>query len=37
MLQQAVQTGKANGWHLAFLTDRILMNQGKKQIYGTQK
>ncbi|MCD8178601.1 MAG: hypothetical protein LUE98_14730 [Tannerellaceae bacterium] len=37
MLQQAVQTGKADGWHLAFLTDRILMNQGKKQIYGTQK
>ncbi len=37
MLRQAVQEGKADGWHLAFLTDRILMNQGRKQIYGTQK
>lgn len=37
LLKAAVQNGKADGWHLAFLTDRILMNQGKKQIYGTQK
>lgn len=37
MLQKAVEEGNAQGWHLAFLTDRILMNQGKKQIYGTQK
>jgi hypothetical protein len=37
MLKDAVQSGKAEGWHLAFLTDRILMNQGKKQRYGTQK
>lgn len=36
-LKNAVNSGKAEGWHLAFLTDRILMNQGKKQIYGTQK
>ena len=37
MLKGAVKTGKAEGWQLAFLTDRILMNQGRKQIYGTQK
>ncbi len=37
MLRSAVEQGDADGWHLAFLTDRILMNQGKKQIYGTQK
>jgi hypothetical protein len=37
MLREAVKEGKADGWQLAFLTDRILMNQGKKQIYGTQK
>ncbi|WP_352423495.1 DUF6624 domain-containing protein [Proteiniphilum sp.] len=37
MLKEAVNSGKAEGWHFAFLTDRILMNQGKKQIYGTQK
>jgi hypothetical protein len=37
MLREAVKAGKADGWQLAFLTDRILMNQGKKQIYGTQK
>lgn len=37
MLKEAVNSGKAEGWHLAFLTDRIRMNEGKKQIYGTQK
>ncbi|MCD8073269.1 MAG: hypothetical protein LUE10_08975 [Alistipes sp.] len=37
LLRQAVLEGRAEGWQLAFLTDRILMNQGKKQIYGTQK
>ncbi|WP_165041330.1 DUF6624 domain-containing protein [Dysgonomonas sp. ZJ709] len=37
MLKDAVKSGKAEGWQLAFLTDRILMNQGRKQIYGTQK
>ncbi|WP_052911702.1 DUF6624 domain-containing protein [Riemerella anatipestifer] len=36
VLKEAVKNGKAEPWHLAFLTDRILMNQGKKQIYGTQ-
>lgn len=37
MLKKAVDLGDAEGWHLAFLTDRILMNEGKNQIYGTQK
>ncbi len=36
ILEQAVKSGNAEGWQLAFLTDRILMNQGKFQIYGTQ-
>ncbi len=36
ILEKAVKNGNAQPWHLAFLTDRILMNQGKKQIYGTQ-
>ncbi|MGI9525747.1 MAG: DUF6624 domain-containing protein [Weeksellaceae bacterium] len=36
ILKEAVKNGKAEPWHLAYLTDRILMNQGKKQIYGTQ-
>jgi len=36
-LKDAVIKGDAEPWHLAFLTDRILMNQGKKQVYGTQK
>ena len=36
LLTDAVKNENAEPWHLAFLTDRILMNQGKKQIYGTQ-
>lgn len=36
LLQQAVNERKAEPWQLAFLTDRMLMNQGKKQRYGTQ-
>ncbi len=36
LLSEAVKNNKAEPWQLAFLTDRILMNQGKKQIYGTQ-
>lgn len=36
MLEQAVKDGNAEVWQFAFLTDRILMNQGKLQIYGTQ-
>ena len=37
ILKEAVQKGAAKGWQYAFLTDRCLMNQGQKQIYGTQK
>ncbi|OPC03517.1 hypothetical protein BAS09_07455 [Elizabethkingia ursingii] len=37
VVRDAVRKGDAEPWHLAFLTDRILMNQGKKQVYGTQK
>ena len=36
LLREAVKQGNAKGWHYAFLTDRILMNQGKPQVYGTQ-
>jgi len=36
LLSEAVKDHKAEPWQLAFLTDRILMNQGKKQVYGTQ-
>lgn len=36
MLKQAVREGCAEGWHYAFLVDRIRMNQGAKQVYGTQ-
>lgn len=37
ILKEAVQRGAAKGWQYAFLTDRCLMNQGQKQIYGTQR
>lgn len=36
MLKQAVNEGCAEGWHYAFLVDRIRMNRGEKQVYGTQ-
>lgn len=36
ILGQAVREGNAEPWHLAFLTDRVRMNRGEKQIYGTQ-
>lgn len=36
ILKKAVKEGDAKGWQYAFLTDRILMNEGKEQIYGTQ-
>lgn len=36
ILGQAVKDGNAEAWQFAFLTDRILMNQGKYQIFGTQ-
>jgi len=37
ILKKAVENGNAEPWHYAFLADRILMNKGEKQIYGTQK
>ncbi|HAY3553041.1 hypothetical protein KRE47_07445 [Elizabethkingia meningoseptica] len=36
ILEDASKKGKAEPWQYAFLTDRILMNEGKPQIYGTQ-
>ncbi|GAA4177002.1 hypothetical protein GCM10022218_25100 [Sphingobacterium ginsenosidimutans] len=36
ILSEAVKNKAAEPWQYAFLTDRILMNQGKKQRYGTQ-
>ena len=35
LLKDAVQNGDAQPWQLAMLTDRVLMQQGKPQIYGT--
>jgi hypothetical protein len=36
IMQEAVRKGKAQPQHLALLEDRILTNQGKEQIYGSQ-
>jgi hypothetical protein len=36
LMQQAVSAGSANPRELAFLRDRTLVNEGRKQIYGTQ-
>ncbi|UAM97793.1 hypothetical protein K8354_16105 [Polaribacter litorisediminis] len=36
LLKESVKKGESEGWHLAFLEDRILMRNKKKQIYGTQ-
>lgn len=36
MLQYAVERGQASGIHLAYLTDRVRIAQGKPQLYGTQ-
>ena len=36
MMRQAVKNGKASTKDLALLEDRVLMMQGKKQIYGSQ-
>lgn len=35
-IKRAVEKGEASSWHLAYLQDRVLMQQGKPQIYGTQ-
>jgi cephalosporin-C deacetylase-like acetyl esterase len=36
LLKDAVKAGEATGTDLAYLTDRVLAAEGKKQIYGTQ-
>jgi len=36
LMQAAVNNGKAQKKDLAYLEDRILMREGKKQLYGTQ-
>lgn len=36
IMKEAVKNGKAKKSELAYLEDRMLMNQGKKQLYGTQ-
>jgi len=36
LLQAAVKQGEANSWHLAYLQDRVLIQEGKPQVFGTQ-
>ncbi|MFF7870451.1 DUF6624 domain-containing protein [Streptomyces qaidamensis] len=36
LMQQAVSAGSASPRELAFLRDRTLVNEGRKQVYGTQ-
>jgi len=36
LLKESVIKGESQGWHLAFLEDRILMRNNKAQIYGSQ-
>ncbi len=36
LLRQSVEAGESRPGHLALLNDRILMRQGKPQIYGSQ-
>ena len=36
VLKEAVAQGNATPWYYAFLTDRIKMNLGEKQIFGSQ-
>ncbi|MFD5921889.1 DUF6624 domain-containing protein [Kitasatospora sp. NPDC058201] len=36
LMEQAVAAGSASPRELAFLRDRTLVNEGRKQIYGTQ-
>ena len=35
-LEKAVASGEANSWHLAYLQDRVLIQENKPQIFGTQ-
>jgi len=36
LLKKSVAENESEGWHLAFLEDRILMRNNKNQIYGSQ-
>lgn len=36
LLRPAVAAGEADGQDLAYLTDRVLVGEGKPQVYGTQ-
>lgn len=36
LIKKAAKRHDVSKWQIAYLTDRILMNQKKKQIYGTQ-
>ncbi|MBI4140643.1 hypothetical protein HY485_02280 [Candidatus Woesearchaeota archaeon] len=36
LLEQAVKANQADKASLAYLTDRVLVHEGKKQVYGTQ-
>jgi hypothetical protein len=36
LMTQAVDAGEASAQHLAMLCDRVLVNEGRPQIYGTQ-
>jgi Family of unknown function (DUF6624) len=36
LMKESVKKGEASGRELAYLTDRVLVGEGKKQLYGTQ-
>jgi hypothetical protein len=36
LMERAVVAGEADPAHLAFLRDRVLINEGRRQVYGTQ-
>ena len=36
LIKKAVEKGQANSWHLAYLQDRVLVQENKPQIFGTQ-
>jgi hypothetical protein len=36
LLEPAVHDGDASASHLAYLTDRVRMNEGRPQLFGTQ-
>ncbi len=36
LIEQAAKNGQAHNSDVAYLTDRVLVNEGKPQLYGTQ-